>query len=240
MYKLVWKDKFLIDGKPDSNIWNLETGGHGFGNNEDQFYTNNLKNAFVENGILNIVAYKEDFENRHYTSAKLTTYGKKSINKGRIVVKAKLPKGKGTWPAIWLLPNSIQTEKEPWPLCGEIDIVEHVGRNPNVIHFSLHSEKYNHRKNNHKTHFVENTNIYDDFVSYEIRWDENKITYYVDEIKQVEFYKDESAGNKEWPFDKPYYLIINLAIGGTWGGEVDDSIFPVAMQISSVEVYEKS
>lgn len=238
MYKLVWKDDFSIDGKPNSDFWNLETGGWGFGNDEDQFYTDNLKNAFIKDGVLNIVGLKEDYENRNYTSAKLTTHGKKTIQYGKIVVKAKMPKGDGVWPAIWMLPNSIH-EGESWPLCGEIDIMEHVGRMPNSIHYSLHSEKYNHRKNNHKTHTMEDDTIYDNFKSYEIRWDENSITYYLDGVKQVEYIKDPNDDNEGWPYNKPYYLIINLAIGGSWGGKIDDNIIPATMQISSVEVYER-
>lgn len=239
MYKLVWKDDFKVNGKPNEACWNLETGGWGFGNNEDQFYTDSIKNAYVEDGILNIVALKENYENRNYTSAKLTTYGKKSIKHGRIIVKAKLPKGKGVWPAIWLLPNSIR-ENEKWPLCGEIDILEHVGRYPYMIHFSLHSAKYNHKINTHKTHFIEDKEIYDKFKAYEIKWDENSISYYVDDIKIVEFKKDLNDEYEGWPFNKPFYLILNLAIGGNWGGEIDDDIFPVKFQIASVEVYEKS
>lgn len=240
MYKLVWKDEFKVDGKPDENTWNLETGGWGFGNQESQYYTNDLKNAYIKDGVLHIVALREDYENKNYTSAKLTTYGKKSIQYGKIVVKAKLPKGRGTWPAIWLLPDSIQKEKEPWPLCGEIDIMEHVGKDPFIIHYSLHSEKYNHKINTQKTHFERIENIYDKFVNYEIRWDEQSIEYYVDGIKRVEYKKETNDSNKEWPYNKPYYLILNLAIGGTWGGKIDDSIFPAILKISSVEVYEKS
>lgn len=240
MYKLVWKDHFKTDGKPDDTIWNLETGGWGFGNEENQYYTDNLKNAFVKDGVLNIVALKEDFEDKNYTSAKLTTYGKKSILYGKIVVRAMLPKGAGTWPAIWMLPDTIQTEKEPWPLCGEIDILEHVGKDPYVIHYSLHSETYNHKINTQKTHYVENKDIYDKFIDYEIIWDENSITYYVDGIKQVEYKKELNDRREEWPYNKPYYLILNLAIGGTWGGKIDNDIFPSTLKISSVEVYEKS
>jgi|SRR5690554_534591 len=238
MYKLVWKDSFDNDGKPNEKYWNLETGGWGFGNDESQYYTKSDKNSFVKDGVLNIVAYKERFENKNYTSAKLTTYEKITIQYGKIVVKAKMPKGDGVWPAIWMLPNSIH-EGESWPLSGEIDIMEHVGRVPNVIHYSLHSEKYNHRKNNHKTYSVEEKSIYDQFKEYEIRWDKNSITYYLDGIKQVEYFKDPSDDNEGWPYNKPYYLIINLAIGGTWGGDIDDNIFPAIMQISSVEVYER-
>lgn len=236
-YKLVWADYFKNDGKADESIWTYETGGHGFGNNEDQYYTDRLKNAVVKDGILNIVAYKEKWENRNYTSAKLTTYNKKSIEHGKIVVKAKIPKGMGTWPAIWLLPNSIR-EGMPWPLCGEIDLMEHVGRDPYSVHFSLHTKKYNHIIRTQYTHISKSEDIFDEFKSYELRWDESSITFYLDGIEQVRFERREGDGIEGWPFNQPFYLIINLAIGGNWGGEIDDNIFPAVMQIAAVEVYE--
>lgn len=237
-YKLVWADYFNKDGRADESIWTYETGGHGFGNNEDQYYTDSLKNAFVKDGKLNIVAYKEDYENRHVTSAKLTTYNKKAIQYGKIVVKAKIPEGQGTWPAIWLLPNSIK-EGMPWPLCGEIDLMEHVGREPNRVHFSLHTKKYNHIIRTQYTHIIENKEIFDEFKAYELRWDQESITFYLDGIKQVRFEKRDNDGIEGWPFDQPFYLILNLAIGGNWGGDIDDNIFPSLFQIASVEVYEK-
>jgi len=237
-YKLVWADYFEKDGIPNQEIWQYETGGHGFGNNEDQYYTNRLKNAFVKDVVLNIVAYEEDFENRKYTSAKLTTYQKKSIKYGKIVVKAKVPKGLGTWPAIWLLPNSIR-ENMPWPLCGEIDLMEHVGRNPYNIHFSLHTKKYNHNIGNQYTHIVSNDKIFDEFQSYEMIWEKDKIEFYLNGIKQVTFEKRGDDDFEGWPFNEEFYLILNLAIGGNWGGEIDKTIFPSVLQIASVEVFEK-
>ncbi|WP_162140091.1 glycoside hydrolase family 16 protein [Haploplasma axanthum] len=237
-YKLKWKDDFKKDGKPNNEIWTYETGGHGFGNNEKQFYTDNLKNAYVENGILNIVAYKENYENNEYTSAKLTTYGKKHIKYGKIIVKAKLPKGNGTWPAIWMLPVSIQNGN-PWPYCGEIDIMEHVGKNQDYVHFSLHSKKYNHQVGNQPTHVIKQEGVTDTFNDYEVRWDSESISFYVNNEHHVTFKKNSDDSVEGWPFDEEFYLILNLAIGGWWGGEIDDSILPAKLQIQSVEVYEK-
>ncbi|MDY0276941.1 MAG: glycoside hydrolase family 16 protein [Acholeplasma sp.] len=237
MYKLVWKDDFKKDGRPDEKIWRFEVGGHGFGNNEAQYYTDSDKNAYVKDGVLNIVAHKEKYKENNYTSAKLTTYKKKSIKYGKIIVCAKLPKGKGTWPAIWFLPSSIQ-EGKPWPLCGEIDLMEHVGKNPFTIHYSLHSKKYNHILNNQPTFVHKDDSVLDEFCKYELRWDEKSIAFYFNDQLQAKF--ENNTGDVEaWPFDQPFYLIINLAIGGWWGGEIDDSIFPVNFQISKVEVYEK-
>ncbi len=237
-YKLKWVDYFKNDGQPNKENWVLETGGHGFGNDESQYYTDELKNAFVKDGILNIVAYKEDYKGNNYTSAKLTTYKKHSIKYGKIVVNAKLPQGKGSWPAIWLLPNSIR-EGVSWPLCGEIDLMEHVGNNPNHIHFSLHSGKYNHKVGNQPTHIIQDESVFDKFNEYSMEWDEKGISFYFNGIHQVTFNKDLSDEFDGWPFDQEFYLIINLAIGGGWGGKIDDSIFPSVLQISSVLVYEK-
>jgi len=235
-YKLLWKDEFEEDGMPNQAYWVMETGGHGFGNQEQQYYTNQSKNVYVKDGILNIVAYKETYENCEYTSAKLTTEGKKTIQNGRIEVVAKVPHGDGTWPAIWLLGN--QFRKVNWPLCGEIDLMEHVGHNPNVVHFSLHSKTNYFHKNNQPTKVITQEKIIDQFHAYAMDWQEDQITFYFDGIKQQTFYRPKNASMEQWPFNQGFYLIFNLALGGTWGGFIDDKIFPVTFQIKSVKVYE--
>lgn len=244
-WTLVWSDEFESTERilPDSTKWNYDVGGHGWGNNEKQYYkAASLNNSYVENGLLHIVALKENFENAEYTSAKLITYGKKTAKYGRIEVSAKLPRGKGTWPAIWMLPQTIQTKEEGWPLCGEIDIMEHVGKDPDVIHVSLHSELYNHIKGTQITYFEKLADVFNVFHEYAIEWTEHYIKFYIDNKLFYESYKGEDGripGNEGWPFDKPYYLILNLAIGGNWGGEIDDSIFPCEMQIDYVRIYEQ-
>ncbi|MCU0104834.1 glycoside hydrolase family 16 protein [Acholeplasma vituli] len=240
-YKLLWQDLFEKDGKPDASIWGYETGGHGFGNGESQYYTNREKNAFVKDGILNIVGYKEKYENNEYTSAKLTTYGKKSILFGRVEVMAKLPLGLGTWPAIWLLSNAFQTGTS-WPLCGEIDLMEHVGNHPGFVHFSLHSKSYNHINYLQPTHIVEDPKLTEGFHEYAFEWEEDEMRFYIDKKHHVTFHRgDENRLTDEggWPFHQPFYLILNLALGGWWGGKIDDSIFPVTMQFKYVKVYER-
>lgn len=242
-WKLVWYDEFNYTGLPDSSKWVFEVGGDGWGNNEKQFYVaNSLENAFVKDGKLHIIALKKKKGKLKYTSAKLTTYKKKSIQYGRIDVMAKLPKGKGNWPAIWMLPESIQNNTEPWPLCGEIDIMEHVGKNPNMIHTSLHSELYNHVKNTQVTYFEKVDDVFNKFHQYSIEWTKDYIRFYIDNKLFLESLKGQDgrvSTNEGWPFDKPYYLILNLAIGGNWGGEIDNTIFPNEMQIDYVRVYEK-
>jgi beta-glucanase (GH16 family) len=243
-WKLTWSDEFNYSGLPDSTIWSYDIGGHGWGNNEKQYYKEkSIENSFVKNGVLNIAALKKDFENAHYTSAKLTTFKKKSIQYGKIEVSAKLPKGKGSWPAIWMLPESIRNNTEKWPLCGEIDIMEHVGKDPNVIHTSLHSELYNHTKGTQITHFDTLQNVFDIFHKYGIEWTEKYIKFYIDDKLFFESYKGQDGRvslNEGWPFDKPYYLILNLAIGGNWGGEIDHSIFPNVMQVDFVRIYQRA
>lgn len=246
MYKgwnMVWNDEFNYTGLPDSTLWNFEEGGHGWGNNEKQFYLKDSKeNAVVENGHLNIIALQKPHGKNNYTSAKMTTYERFPMQYGKIEVNARLPKGKGTWPAIWMLPVSIQDKTEPWPLCGEIDIMEHVGKDPNVVHVSLHSQLYNHMKGTQVTHFDTLENVFDTFHKYGIEWDEKSIKFLVDDQLYYESFKGEKgrvSQNEGWPFDKPYYLILNLAIGGNWGGEIDESIFPSTMMIDYVRIYKK-
>lgn len=237
MYKLVWEEQFLKDGAPDSSIWNIEKGGRGFGNNEDQFYTDHKQNVYIKDGVLHLVAYKESFENRHYTSAKLTTKDKKHFQYGKLVVKAKIPRGKGTWPAIWMLGEN--KKEAHWPLCGEIDIMEHVGKREGFIHYSLHSTTYNHHLNNQPTFVLEQQDVTQKFHEYGIIWSEGQVTFTFDEKEVATFDKKETDTVKEWPFDQPFFLILNLAIGGNWGGEIDDSIFPVEFQIDYVKLYER-
>ncbi len=237
-YKLLWEDQFDKDGMPNPDIWTIETGGHGFGNNEQQFYTNRSKNVFIKDGILNIVGNKEKYENCEYTSAKLTTEGIKTIQHGRIDVVAKVPSGDGTWPAIWFLGEGFR--KANWPLCGEIDLMEHVGHNPNVIHYSLHSKTNYFHKNNQPTIVVKQKNIVNQFHEYAMDWQEDEITFYLDGKKQKTFYRSKDATIEQWPFNQGFYLIINLALGGAWGGKIDNSIFPVTFQIKSVKIYEGS
>jgi beta-glucanase (GH16 family) len=186
--------------------------------------------------MLNIVAHKEDYENCHYTSGKLTTFQKKTIRFGRIDVVAKIPQGAGTWPAIWLLGEN--KSRVGWPLCGEIDLMEHIGREPQNLHFSLHSQAFNHRLNNHRTKVVIHENLWEAFHEFSLEWDPDSISFFVDGILQAAFVKHEKDTVSQWPFQQGFYLIINFALGGTWGGVIDDAIFPVVFQIKSVKVYE--
>ncbi|WP_421830867.1 glycoside hydrolase family 16 protein [Larkinella sp.] len=237
--KLVWSDEFDKTGLPDPGKWAYDVGGSGFGNNELQFYrASRPENARVENGFLIIEARKEKHENRDYTSAKLITKRIAEWKYGRIDVRAKLPKGRGTWPAIWML--SAKTPLK-WPLDGEIDIMEHVGFNENQIHGTIHTEAYNHTKNTHKTGIKVIPGATDNFHTYSIDWTADKIDFLIDDATYFTITKKETGSSYEqWPLDQPFYLILNLAVGGNWGGQkgVDESIWPQRLTVDFVRVYQ--
>lgn len=233
---LVWSDEFNYTGLADSTKWNYDIGGDGFGNNEAQFYTKKrLENASVENGNLVIEARRENWENKNYTSARLVTKGKQDWKYGRIEVRAKLPKGKGTWPAIWML----STDMKEWPEDGELDIMEHVGYNQGFIHASVHTKKYNHIIGTQKTDTLVVKNASEKFHIYTADWSPEKIDVYVDHQKYFTYVNTEKT-YEAWPFNQKLYLILNLAIGGNWGGKkgIDNSIFPQKFYIDYVRIYQ--
>ena len=237
IFKLVWEDNFDKDGLPDFDIWGYEVGY--IRNWEKQYYTENrLENARVENGNLIIEARRDNWIGHKITSASLHTYCKKSILYGRIEVRAKLPTGVGTWPAIWMLGNA-KKEGVGWPACGEIDIMENVGFDPNVIHGNVHTKAYNHVIKTNKGDEIIVDKPHTDFHVYTVDWYKDRIEFYVDGKRYFQF-QNENTGNETWPFDKPHYLIINFAIGGAWGGQkgIDDNIFPQKYYIDYVRVYE--
>ncbi|PJJ74458.1 beta-glucanase (GH16 family) [Thermoflavifilum aggregans] len=240
-WQLVWHDEFDYTGSPDSTKWNYEQGY--LRNHEKQYYTSGrMENARVENGILIIEARNDsamiDGAIRPITSASLITRGKASWTYGRIEVRAKLPRGRGTWPAIWMLGDDI--DKVGWPTCGEIDIMEHVGFDPGKIHGSIHTGAYNWPQNTQKTAIIDVPDCMDAFHVYAIEWTPEKIDFYVDTIRYLTFVNEHKTF-AEWPFDKPCYLILNIAIGGDWGGQhgIDPHIFPAQMAIDYVRVYQK-
>ena len=237
-WKLVWSDEFNYQGLPDSSKWGYHPGAHGGGNDELQYYTaNDTLNAVVTNGVLKIIARKENRENKSYTSSKLQTRNKAAFTYGRIEVRAKLPAGRGTWPAIWMLGTNMDSVS--WPACGEIDIMEHVGYEKDSIYGTIHSEAYNHMKGTQKSKAIYTADPYTRFHVYAIEWTPEKIDFIMDGVVYNQV-RNEHLGVKEWPFDAPFYLILNLAIGGGWGGKkgVDDGIFPVTMEVDWVRVFQ--
>lgn len=240
-YQLVWSDEFDYTGLPDSTKWIYDTEGNdaGWGNQEAQYYTVAKKeNAWVENGVLNITALKEQVKGKEYTSARLNS--KETWLHGRIEVRAKLPKGRGTWSAIWMMPKDWTFNDGGWPRIGEIDIMEHVGHNLGTIHASAHSKDYQWQKDTQQTNTIQLPNVDEKFHSYILEWTPEIMKAYVDDQLYFE-YKNEGLGLSKWPYIKPFYLILNLAVGGAWGGVegIDDSAFPQTMEIDYVRIYQK-
>ena len=237
-YKLVWNDEFDTDGKPDETKWDYDIGGKGWGNNELQYYTDDSVNARVRNGKLEIEAHYYPNLDIEYTSARLVTRNKGDWKYGRIEVRAKIPAGLGTWPAIWML--STDWEYGGWPASGEIDIMEHVGYDQNKIHGSVHTDAYNHKIGTQKSNQIIIPTASTEYHNYTIEWEAEKIDFFVDNEKYFSF-TNEHKTSAEWPFDKRFHLILNLAFGGNWGGAqgIDNSIFPVKMNIEYVRVYKK-
>ncbi len=222
------------EGSLNTSIWNYDEGDGcpnlcGWGNNERQLYSK--KNVVLKDGSLMIRASKKD---SLYFSGKIHTKDKIEFKYGVVEVKAKLPKGYGLWPAIWMLGNDIDTNT--WPACGEIDIMEYVGKNPHVIYTSLHNpSSFGNTIHSKKTNIK---NIEEGFHVYKTVWTEAAIEFFID-AKKVYTYAPEEKNDKNWPYNKPFYLILNVAIGGNFGGpEVDDSVFPQDFIIDYVKVYE--
>jgi beta-glucanase (GH16 family) len=253
-WQLVWSDEFDGSGVPDPARWDYEEGF--VRNRELQYYTRGrLENARVESGMLVIESRKERFDNERfdrnarsnnwrasrqyadYTSASLITKGKASWLYGRFEIRAKLPTGRGTWPAIWTLGSNM--DKVGWPSCGEIDIMENVGFDPDTIHFNVHTKKFNHLDNTHKGTKITIEKPYTDFHTYAMEWRPDRLDFFVDD-KKCFTYANDGTGKDAWPFDEHQYLLLNIAIGGDWGGQrgIDDSIFPQRMQIDYVRIYE--
>ena len=235
--KLVWSDEFNYKGLPDSGKWGYDVGGDGWGNHELQYYTSKkLSNARVENGYLVIEAKKEPIGKNAYSSARLVTRGKYDFTYGHIDVRARLPRGVGTWPAIWMLGSATPLK---WPDDGEIDIMEHVGYNQGVIHASAHTRKYFHSIGTQKTATASLPDCSEAFHVYSLEWDTESITMLIDNKPYFNF-KNEHSGKEAWPFDKPFHLLLNIAVGGDWGGQkgVDERIFPQKMEIDYVRVYQ--
>lgn len=237
-YKLVWSDEFNYTGHPDSSKWGYDVGGNGWGNNELQFYTRaRNENARVENGHLIIEARKEKTGNREYSSARLVTKGKGEWQYGKIEVKARIPDGRGTWPAIWMLGTNAPLK---WPDDGEIDIMEHVGYDQGTIHGSVHCKKYYHNIGTQKTGKIAVPDASTSFHVYEVEWDKDSVKVGMDGSYYFRF-ANERSGYEAWPFDNKMYLLLNLAVGGNWGGAkgVDETIWPKRMEVDYVRVYQK-
>ncbi|NLB64438.1 MAG: family 16 glycosylhydrolase [Fibrobacter sp.] len=236
-WTLAWSDEFDYTGSPDSNKWGYDIGGHGWGNNELQFYTNRLENSSVNDGILTITARKESYQGKNYTSARLVTRHKGDWLYGKVEVKAKLPRGVGMWPAIWMLPTD--NIYGTWPASGELDIMENVGYDSTQIHCNIHTQAYHHSIGTNKGNSIKLSNPWDEWHIYSMEWSADTVSFFVNETLVFSFARH---GNfNQWPFDQRFHLILNIAVGGDWGAAkgIDDSYFPQQMLIDYVRVYQK-
>ena len=248
-WELLWSDEFN-DEELDLTKWNKLNWKPGWVNNELQAYTDRDTNIFLENGHLVLQGNIEpgysgtDYVGNNYvadyTSGRVNTDDKFSTTYGRFDIKAKLPAGKGSWPAIWMLGESISSIG--WPQCGEIDIMEHVGYDQGLVHGSIHTQDYNHMYGTQKSGSKYVDDVTDTFHVYSLEWSPFYLRYLIDNEPFFFVYNDSNGDFGKWPFNDPHYLILNLAIGGDWGGVqgVSASAFPMKMYIDYVRVYKKS
>lgn len=237
-YTLVWNDEF--DGNAlNLNVWNQEigNGASGWGNNELEYYTNSTKNTFVSNGNLIIEARKENIGGFNYSSGRMTTQGKKTFTFGRIDIRAKLPVGKGIWPALWMLGSNITTVG--WPECGEIDIMELVGTNPSRTHGTAHWKTQNGSPiNKGGSYNLPSGNFSQQFHVFSIVWEQDIIKWYVDDQLFFTLYKTD-VNPANYPFNAPHFFIFNVAVGGNWPGPPDATTqFPQRMIVDYVRVFQ--
>ncbi|MEO8413256.1 MAG: glycoside hydrolase family 16 protein [Ginsengibacter sp.] len=226
VYHLVWSDEFNGNAI-DSTIWNFETGGNGWGNHEQEFYQ--PSNASIDNGNLVIIAKKETAGGKNYTSARMTTLGKKAFKYGKIEARIKMPVGQGLWPAFWMLGANITTVN--WPACGETDIMEHINTG-DTIYGTIHWDNNGHVQNGGTT-----ISTPADYHVYGVKWDADSIRWYVDNI---EYHASNITNNSTEEFHQPFFILVNLAVGGDWPGQtINDSLLPAKMYVDYVRVYQK-
>ena len=228
-FSLAWSEEFDVAGTPDAGKWGYDIGAGGWGNNEVQYYTNRSENVVVSGGTLKIILKKENFSGSAYTSARMLSKDKFSFKYGKIEARAKLPAGGGTWPAIWMLGNNISTVS--WPGCGEIDIMEHVGNQLNKIYSTLHHPGHSGGSGDGSTVTIANATT--EFHKYAMEWTSASIKFSVDDVVFYTF-----ANTPTLPFNQNFFIILNVAMGGNFGGTVDPAFTSGAMEIDYVRVYQ--
>ncbi len=237
MTQLVMQDEFDTAVAPNNTLWNYEigTGSNGWGNNELEYYTNRPENIKIEGGLLKITAIKESYLGSGYTSARINTKGKFEQKQGRFEARIKMPYGKGLWPAFWLLGANSSTVS--WPQCGEIDIMEFLGNNPTTVFGTVHGPGYSGALAISKNYTLNKDRFDNDFHVFGIEWGENYINYYVDNVLYNQITPKNVTG--EWVFNQPFYIILNLAVGGNYPGSPNsDTVFPQTMLVDYVRVYQ--
>jgi beta-glucanase (GH16 family) len=246
-WKLVWSDEFNgpNGSAVDSNKWVTETGGGGWGNNELEYYTSRLENASQKDGNLVISVLREkyigpDDATRNYTSARLKTQGKFSQAYGRFEARIKIPRGQGIWPAFWMLGDDI--EKPGWPACGEIDIMENIGKEPALVHATIHGPGYSGANGIGTPYALAGDQRFaDDFHIFAVEWEPNTIRFYVDDHLYATRTPADLPKGAKWVYDHRFFLLLNVAVGGGWPGDPDAStVFPQTMLVDYVRVYERA
>jgi beta-glucanase (GH16 family) len=244
-WTLVWSEEFnQPDGSPpDPAKWTALSGGGGWGNQEIEYYTSRPENVHVEHGNLVIIARMEaytgpDGVQRPYTSARLETKGKFEQLYGRIEARIKIPGGQGMWPAFWMLGNDI--DRNPWPACGEIDIMENIGKEPSTVHGTLHGVGYGPSGVTAAFTLANGKKFADDFHVFAVEWEPRQIRFYVDDVLYATDIPENAPAGATWPFEHPEFILLNLAVGGEWPGYPDDEThLPQQMLVDYVRVYEK-
>lgn len=226
--KIIWSDEFNVNGAPNSTYWGYDLGAGGWGNNEEQYYANRPENVIVKDGVLKINTIKENYQGSKYTSARLLTKDKFSFKYGKIEFKAKLPIGGGTWPALWTLGNNLSTAG--WPACGEMDVMEHVYNQLNKIHGTFHYPGHSGANGTTASKII--VNATSEFHIYSMDWRADSIKIYVDNEKIIEF-----SNTSATPFNQDFFIIINCAIGGNFGGAIAPDFTSSTFEIDYVRVY---
>ena len=243
---LTWSDEFNgpNNSMPDGSKWILETGGNGWGNNELEYYTDRPQNAFLRDGNLVIQVLKEKYSgkdnvSRDYTSARLKTQGKFAQAYGRFEARIKIPRGQGIWPAFWMLGDDI--EKVQWPTCGEIDIMENIGKEPALVHGTIHGPGYSGEHGIGGPYGLpDNQPFANDFHVYGVEWEPKAIRFYVDGHLYETRTPDDLPKGTKWAYDHPFFLLLNVAVGGYWPGNPDaTSTYPQEMLVDYVRVYKR-
>jgi beta-glucanase (GH16 family) len=244
-WHLVWSDEFSSsDGSgPDGSKWVFDSGGGGWGNNELQSYTDRRENSVIRNGVLAIRALKEPFTGadgvrRDFTSARLKTLGRFSQRYGRFEARLRIPRGQGIWPAFWMLGDDI--ERVGWPACGEIDVMESIGREPMVVHGTLHGPGYSGSRGIGAS-FKGSHPFAEDFHVFAVEWEPEAIRWAVDGVQYQSKTPADLPGGARWVFDRPFFLLLNVAVGGNWPGSPDDTtVVPQEMLVDWVRVHSRS
>lgn len=236
-WTLYWQDEFKGTNGSGANEskWVHEVGGEGWGNNEEQYYTQGTNNCYIQDDNLVIEAKKENMNNNKYTSARITTKGKLDLKYGKVEMRAKVPYGQGIWPAFWMLGSDIAEVN--WPDCGEIDIMENIGKEPKIVHGTLHGPGYSGNMGIGSPYEIAD-DFKDSYHIFSIEWSENKIEWFIDGKKYHSMNPDKVIGNK-WVYNNNFYLLLNLAVGGNWPGYPDDTtVFPQKFYIDYIRVYK--